>query len=75
MIISVIAAGTLVLVLEYTQTALLGQGSGVWGLTAAVVLYVGISLLTRAPRARAEEFIACSNSSTRSGDRAETSLT
>ncbi|GAB3842520.1 sodium:solute symporter family protein [Nesterenkonia populi] len=74
-LVSVVAAGALVLVLEYTQTALLGQGSGVWGLGAAVVLYVGVSLLTSAPKQRAAEFIGTSSKPRRPRDRAETSLT
>lgn len=59
-ITSVLVAGGLVLVLEYSQTLLLGQGSGVWGLIVALVLYVSVSLATPAPQARAKEFIAAS---------------
>lgn len=54
---SIILSGTLVAYLEITQTRLLGQASGVWGLIAAIVLYVGISLLTTAPDRKADEFI------------------
>ncbi|WP_300345557.1 sodium:solute symporter [Nesterenkonia sp.] len=62
---SVVVAGSLVLVLEYTGTRLLGQGSGVWGLLVATALFVGVSLATRAPRQRAQEFIAASGGSSR----------
>lgn len=54
---STIVAGTVVLVLELTKTRLLDQGSGVWGLAIAVVLFVGVSLATRAPEQRAAEFL------------------
>lgn len=55
---SVVTAGSLVLVLEATETLFLGQGSGVWGLATAVVLFLSVSLLTPAPTRRAEEFMA-----------------
>lgn len=54
---SVVLAGSLVLGLEYTGTMLLGQGSGVWGLALAVLVFIGVSLATSAPAERAEEFI------------------
>ena len=52
-----VVAGGLVFVLELTKTKFLGQGSGVWGLLLSVVLFVGISLATTAPTARAAEFM------------------
>jgi SSS family solute:Na+ symporter len=54
---SVIVAGLLVGYLEISQTTLWGQGSGVWGLLVSVILYVGVSLVTRTPRGRAVEFV------------------
>lgn len=54
---SIVLGGLLVAYLEITQAKLLGQGSGVWGLLVAIVLYVGVSLLTTAPDRKAEEFI------------------
>lgn len=57
---SVLVAGTLVLILEFSQVSLLGQGSGVWGLTVAVAVFVVVSLATSAPRERAAEFISAS---------------
>jgi len=59
---SVIAAGGLVFVLELTETKLLGQGSGVWGLAVSLVLFIGVSLATRAPEERATEFLEYSRS-------------
>ena len=54
---SIVLGGLLVAYLEITQAKFLGQGSGVWGLLVAIVLYVGVSLLTTAPDRKAEEFI------------------
>src|SRR5690625_1686756 len=56
-LVSIIAAGGMVFVLELTGTKLLGQGSGVWGLFVSTVLFVGVSLATRPPVARATEFL------------------
>lgn len=54
---SIVVAGTLVFFLELTGTRFLGQGSGVWGLLVSVVLFVGVSLATPEPTARATEFL------------------
>ena len=54
---SIVFSGALVAYLEITQTRFLGQASGVWGLLVAVLLYVGVSLLTTAPDRKADEFI------------------
>ncbi len=54
---SIIVGGSLVALLELSQSKPLGQASGVWGLLVSVVLYVGVSLLTRAPEQKAAEFM------------------
>ncbi len=54
---SILVAGGLVLTLETTSTRLWGQGSGVWGLLVSVTLFVGVSLMTKAPTERADLFI------------------
>jgi SSS family solute:Na+ symporter len=54
---SVAAGGLLVAFLEISQMRPLGQASGVWGLLSATVLYVGVSLLTKAPERKAQEFM------------------
>lgn len=54
---SVILGGALVTYLEISGTKPLGQASGVWGLLAATVLYIGVSLLTTPPEQKAAEFI------------------
>jgi SSS family solute:Na+ symporter len=54
---SIIVGGSLVAVLELSQSKPLGQASGVWGLLVSVVLYVGVSLVTCAPEHKAAEFM------------------
>lgn len=54
---SIIVGGLLVALLELTQLRPLGQASGVWGLLVSVALYVGVSLVTKAPEGKATEFI------------------
>lgn len=56
-LVSVLAAGAMVIFLEITGITPLGQASGVWGLPVASALYVGVSLLTQAPEPKADEFI------------------
>ena len=60
---SVLLAGSLVLWLEATSTVWWGQGSGIWGLAAAVTIFVGVSLTTSAPTQRAADFIQASRAS------------
>ena len=54
---SIIGGGVLVFWLQLTGTRLLGQGAGVWGLVVSVLLFVVVSLATRAPAERAREFM------------------
>lgn len=54
---AILGGGGLVFWLQLSKTTPLGQGSGVWGLLVSVALFVGISLATPAPTARADEFI------------------
>lgn len=54
---SVIGGGLLVIGLEWTQTRWLGQASGVWGLIISLVLFIGVSLVTRPPRDAADRFL------------------
>jgi solute:Na+ symporter, SSS family len=54
---SVVVGGALVVYLEISQTKPLGLASGIWALLVSVVLYVGVSLLTRAPEHRATQFM------------------
>lgn len=56
-IASILVAGAVVFYLEFAKVKFLGQGSGVWGLTLSVVLFVGVSLATPQPTGRAQEFM------------------
>lgn len=56
-IASIALGGSLVFILEFTQTKLLGQGSGVWGLALSLTTFIVVSLLTPKPMGRAQEFV------------------
>lgn len=53
---SVIVGGLLVILFELKDITLLGQGTAVWALIVSVLLFVGISLMTKPP-AKAETFL------------------
>jgi SSS family solute:Na+ symporter len=55
--VSIVVTGVMVGYLEWTETKWLEQGTGVWALSLATVLFVGVSLATPAPKARATEFL------------------
>jgi len=55
---SVIVSGIVVILLEYTKVKPLGLASGVWGLLFSVVLFIVVSLLTKAPEKKAADFLA-----------------
>ncbi|CEI84593.1 pantothenate permease [Oceanobacillus oncorhynchi subsp. incaldanensis] len=54
---STIIPGALVLILELLQTKPLGMASGLWGLSLSSLLFVGVSIFTKAPEEKANEFI------------------
>ncbi|RFU70520.1 sodium:solute symporter family protein [Peribacillus saganii] len=54
---SVIFSGLLVLILEMLKLKPLGLGSGVWAIAVATILFVGVSLITKAPTEKATEFM------------------
>lgn len=56
-IASVVISGAFVAYLELTKFKPLGYGSGLWGLLLAIVIFVGVSLVTNPPKDKAEEFI------------------
>ena len=58
---SVTITGLAVLVSEVSGVEFFGLPSGVWGLPMSTVIFVGISLSTRAPTGVAEVFMACAN--------------
>jgi SSS family solute:Na+ symporter len=54
---SMVGGALVVLVLQITGSKPLGMWPGIWGFLVSIALYLFVSLLTRAPRAKAEEFI------------------
>ena len=65
---SVVITGLGVLVSEVSGVDFFGLPSGVWGLPMSTVIFVCVSLATRAPTDVAEAFMACAN-----GDRSRVS--
>ena len=55
---SVIIAGLVVILLEFLQLKPLGLASGLWGISISTILFIGVSLLTRAPEEKANEFLS-----------------
>lgn len=45
------------LILQFSALRPLGLGAGVWTLVITTAIFIGVSLLTKAPQAKAEEFI------------------
>jgi len=54
---SITIGATLVLVLQVTGAKPLGWWPGVWGLVVCTAVFIIVSLLTRAPTAKADEFM------------------
>ena len=54
---SILVGAAVVLVLQVTGAKPLGWWPGVWGLICCVIVFVGVSLLTKAPIRKAEEFL------------------
>jgi SSS family solute:Na+ symporter len=56
-IASILVGAAVVLVLQVTGAKPLGWWPGVWGLVCSVIVFAGVSLLTKAPTRKAEEFL------------------
>lgn len=56
-ITSVIASGLFVMFIEFTGIKPSGLASGIWGLLTSAVLFVAVSLATKAPEQKATEFL------------------
>lgn len=54
---SVIIGGLVVLYLEFFKVEPLGLAAGVWGIVISTVVFVVVSLMTQAPKEKAEEFM------------------
>ncbi len=55
---SVIISGIVVILLEFLQMKPLGLASGLWGIILSTILFIGVSFVTRAPEAKANEFLS-----------------
>ncbi|MFC3283365.1 sodium:solute symporter family protein [Litchfieldella rifensis] len=55
-LVSVIGTGTFVLFVYAIGNSFLGLPAGVWGIVVSSVLFVGVSLVGKAPQASADEF-------------------
>ncbi|MFW6103055.1 MAG: sodium:solute symporter family protein, partial [Chloroflexota bacterium] len=56
-IASIVSGAVLVLVLQVTGLRPLGWWPGVWGFLLCVTVFVSVSLVTRPPSEKADEFI------------------
>lgn len=65
---SVVITGLGVLVSELSGVDVFGLPAGVWGLPVSTLIFVGVSLVTRAPTGIADAFMSCAN-----GDRSKMS--
>jgi SSS family solute:Na+ symporter len=54
---AVVTGGLLVIFLELTKTKPLGLSSGIWGLGVSALLFVVVSLFTKAPEDKADRFV------------------
>lgn len=59
---SVIVSGLMVIVFELLKLKPLGLASGIWGILVSTVLFVLVSLLTKAPLEKADQFIKATRS-------------
>lgn len=56
-IASIVPTAIIVLILEFGGFEPLGIGAGIWGLVLSTVLFVGVSLMTKAPADKAKAFM------------------
>lgn len=54
---AVVVGGLLVIFLELTMTKPLGLASGIWGFAVSTLLFVAVSLVTKAPKDKADRFV------------------
>ena len=67
-IASIVGGAVVVLILQVTGLKPLGWWPGVWGLIVCVAVFVVVSLVTRAPDEKAEEFMSYTARKLNSGD-------
>ncbi|MDX8047451.1 sodium:solute symporter family protein [Gracilibacillus sp. S3-1-1] len=56
-IVSVVISSIIVIYIEATGGLLLGLKSGIWGIIVATLIFILVSLVTKAPKQKADEFI------------------
>ncbi len=54
---SVMISGVVVIILELFKYKPFGLASGVWGISLSTILFIVVSLMTKAPEAKANEFL------------------
>ncbi|MED3574587.1 sodium:solute symporter family protein [Cytobacillus praedii] len=57
-ITSVIVSGVMVIILEFAKIKPLGLASGIWGIVISAILFIAVSLITKAPEKKADEFLS-----------------
>lgn len=55
---SVVVSGFIVIILELMQIKPLGLASGLWGILISTILFISVSLLTKAPEEKAKGFLS-----------------
>jgi SSS family solute:Na+ symporter len=55
---SVIVTGIIVILIEAFQYKPLGLASGIWGIILSTIIFIVVSLMTKAPEDKAEEFLS-----------------
>ncbi|WP_068677440.1 sodium:solute symporter family protein [Oceanobacillus sp. Castelsardo] len=55
---SVVVSGLIVIILELMQMKPLGLASGLWGILISTILYITISVMTKAPEEKAKSFLS-----------------
>lgn len=66
-ITSVLVSGLMVIILELTKLKPLGLASGIWGIVVSTLLFVIVSLMTKAPEQKANEFLNFVNTELKKG--------
>lgn len=63
---SVIVTGLLVIYIELSGNKPFGIASGIWAITLSTIIFIIVSLMTKAPKEKANEFLSSINSEMKS---------
>ncbi|USK56726.1 sodium:solute symporter family protein [Cytobacillus solani] len=55
---SVIVSGVIVIIFEFAKLKPFGLASGIWGIVISSILFITVSLITKAPEKKADEFLS-----------------